>query len=135
MADELNELDTLNPEAVTVESGGQTIAITPIKVRELQAFIRAVQPIANDIATGDILMALANHADSLIEATAIGARVEHDFVMGLELDELIALASKVAEVNADFFVRRITPAMQKAGEGITEKLAGLNLTQGSAPQG
>lgn len=130
----MSGLETMIPQPVVVSAGGREIAVTPIRVRELPAFMRAVEPIIGMIAAGgDMAALLAHNADAVIEATAIGARVERGFVDELELDELLGMAAAVLEVNADFFVQRLLPAFTAASERMAKKLGGLSLTPDSAP--
>lgn len=132
----MSELEQLAPQPVTVRAGGREIAITPIRVRELAAFSKAVRPLAADMAAGgDIASLLAAHADAVIEAAAIGARVERGFVLDLGLEELFDLASAVLTVNLDFFVHRLLPKVAAASETLASQWAGSSLTPDSAPPG
>lgn len=105
-------------------------SVTPVKVRDLPAFLAAVEPIARELAQGDILAALAKHADRVIEATAIGAGVDRAWLEGQTPDVLVDLASKVLEVNADFFVRQVLPKVAAAAERLTA-MTGSGGTSGS----
>jgi hypothetical protein len=49
--------------------------IQPIKVRDLPRFLKAIEPMAAELAAGDISGALIRNIDAVIEATAIGAGV------------------------------------------------------------
>lgn len=130
----MGELDQLSPAPVVVLAGGRGVEVTPIRVRELAAFSRAVQPVASALAAGaDIASLLADHADAVIDATAIGARQERDFVLGLELDELVDLAGAVLTVNMDFFVHRLLPKVTAASEKLATQWAGSSSTPASAP--
>jgi hypothetical protein len=97
-------------------SAAAPTVIGPVKVKNLPAFLAAVEPIARDLAAGDILAALARHADALVTATAIGAGVERSWLEQQDADVLVDLAARVVEVNADFFVRRVLPAIAQAAE-------------------
>lgn len=135
-----NELNTLIPQPVVVEAGGETFSVTPIVVREIAPMIAACRPIVADLATGDPLAALTNHPDALVRAVAVGARIDEAKLGTMQLDELLALATAVIEVNADFFVRRLSPAMNAAMERVAKALAttspaGSNSTPDSAPPG
>ncbi|MCX7671775.1 MAG: hypothetical protein N2439_17115 [Anaerolineae bacterium] len=90
--------------------------IHPIKVKDLPAFLSAVEPIAREIAQGDILAALARHADAVIAATAIGAGVSREWLEDQDVDTLVDMAACVMEVNADFFARRVLPRIAAAAE-------------------
>lgn len=103
---------------VDITIGDRTITVTPVKVAVLPDFLRAVEPIAADLSTGDIMGALARPAENLIAATALGAGVERSWLDEQEVDVLVELAAAVLEVNADFFARRLTPALLKAAEAL-----------------
>ena len=92
--------------------------INPIKVRDLPAFLAAIEPIARDLAAGDILAALARNADAVITATAIGAGVERAWLEEQTPDVLADMAARVLEVNAGFFVRAVLPKITEAAERI-----------------
>ncbi len=128
-----DDLNTLIPQPLVVEAGGEKIEITPILTRELAPMIEACRPIMTELATGDPLMALANHPAALLRAVAIGARIDEARLGALPLDETLALAAAVIEANADFFVRRLSPAMNAAMERVTKTLAGSNSMPASAP--
>lgn len=132
----MTDLATMIPQPVTVAVGGREVAVTPIKVRELPAFASVVEPLLQDITSGAGVAALMTRdVESLIKAVAIGARLERAFVDDLELDELLNLAAAVLEVNADFFVRRLAPALNLAVERIGARVAGSMLSSGSSPTG
>lgn len=92
----------------------RAITIEPVRVRDLPAFLHAVEPIARDLAAGDLMGALARQADRFIAATAIGAGVDRSWLDARSADDLVQLAGAVLEVNADFFVRRVIPAIEQA---------------------
>ncbi len=100
------------------------IAITPVTVGDLPAFLAAIEPIAAEVASGDILGALMRHADAVIAATAIGARVERAWLEQQTPDVLVDLAARVLEANADFFVQRVMPALTAASERIAKIASG-----------
>jgi hypothetical protein len=93
----------LPPVPVSVEIAGEHIDLTPLKVGEVPAFARAVQPIAAGLsASPDWLALLAEHGEAVIAAIAIATRRPVDWVAGLDLDEAVRLAEAVFGVNADF---------------------------------
>lgn len=92
--------------------------IQPIKVRDLPRFLKAIEPIAAELAAGDIVGAFMRHADAVIEATAIGAGVERAWLEEQTPDVLVDLAARVLEANADFFVRAVLPRIQAAADRI-----------------
>jgi hypothetical protein len=113
------------------EPAQRGIAVTPIKVRDLPRFLKAIEPIAAELAAGDISGALMRHADAVIDATAIGAGVDRSWLEDQTPDVLAELAAKVLEVNADFFVRRVLPVIQGAADRLAQTASGG--TSGSPP--
>lgn len=108
--------------------------IEPVRVRDLPRFLAAIEPIARELAAGDILAALAKHADNVIEATAIGAGVERAWLEEQTPEVLVDLAAQVLEVNADFFVRAVLPRVTAAAERLATLTAsgGTNGSHGSS---
>ena len=115
----MQTLEKIAPIPVRVDIAGERLSILPIKTRELPLMMKAIVPILAEIQDGDIMGALATNADSLVAAVAIGSRKDRAWVDELELDDLVALAGAVLEVNADFFVHRVLPGLTKAVEGVT----------------
>lgn len=101
-----------------------TPALTPIKVKDLPAFLAAIEPIARELERGDLLAAIARHADAVITATAIGAGVERAWLEEQTPDVLVDLAAQVMEANADFFVRNVLPRLTAAAEKLTATVSG-----------
>ena len=106
----------LPPVPVVLVIGGERLELTPLKVGELPAFARAVQPVAASLsASPDWLALLAEHGEAVIEAVAIASRRPAEWVAGLGLDEAVRLAEAVFEVNADFFIQRVLPGSRIPG--------------------
>lgn len=122
----------LPPVPVFVEIAGEHIDLAPLKVGEVPAFARAVQPIAASLsASPDWLALLAEHGEAVIEAVAIAARRPREWVMNLDLDEAVSLAEAVFGVNADFFIRRLLPSVTQAAARIGQTLE--SPTRGAMP--
>lgn len=115
----------------------KTLSIAPVKVKDLPAFLKTVEPIARELADGDILAALVRHADEMIAATAIGAGVPRAELEEAAPDVLVALATRVMEVNADFFVRQVLPLVTAAAEKIAaiSNPSSMNGSSGSLAPG
>ena len=113
----------LPPVPLSIEIAGERIDLTPLKVGEVPAFARAVQPIAAGLsASPDWLALLAEHGEAVIAAIAIATRRPVDWVAGLDLDEAVRLAEAVFGVNADFFIRRLLPSVTQAAARIGQTL-------------
>ena len=122
----------LPPVPVSVEIAGERIDLSPLKVGEVPAFARAVQPIAASLsASPDWLALLAEHGEAVIAAITIATRRPVDWVAGLDLDEAVRLAEAVFAVNADFFIRRLLPSVTQAAARIGQTLE--SPTRGAMP--
>ncbi len=95
---------------------GRDLTLTPVRLGQLPAFVRAVEPFAKQIAGGqfDPIELLADHGANVIRALEVATGQPREWVESLELDEAIRLASAVLEVNADFFTHRVLPALNTA---------------------
>ena len=114
-----NTFAALPPVPVSVEISGEHIDLTPLKVGEVPAFARAVQPIAASLsASPDWLALMAEHGEAAIAAIAVATRRPVEWVAGLDLDEAVRLAEAVFGVNADFFIRRLLPIVTQAAARI-----------------
>ncbi len=122
----------LPPVPVSAEIAGERIDLTPLKVGEVPAFARAVQPIAASLsASPDWLALMAEHGEAAIAAIAVATRRPVEWVAGLDLDEAVRLAEAVFGVNADFFIRRLLPSVTQAAARIGQTLE--SPTRGAMP--
>ena len=113
----------LPPVPVMLVIGGESLELTPLKVGDVPAFARAVQPAAASLsASPDWLALLALHGEAVIEAVAIASRRPPEWVSGLALDDAVRLAEAVFEVNADFFIQRVLPSLTEAAARVSQTL-------------
>ncbi len=119
----------------TLTVAGRELAIASVPVRDLQAFLAALEPVARELMAGDILPAIVRHTDAVITATAIGAGVERQWLEAQDAEALVLLAGAVIEVNADFFVQRLVPALTMAAQALAaaSEMWATPSTAGSAP--
>ena len=117
----------LPPVPVTLVIGGERLELTPLKVGEIPAFARAVQPAVATLsaslsASPDWLALLAEHGEAVIDAVAIASRRPPEWVTNLALDDAVRLAEAVFEVNADFFIQRVLPSLTEAATRVSQSL-------------
>ena len=113
----------LPPVPVTLVIGGERLDLTPLKVGDVPAFARAVQPVAASLsASPDWLALLAEHGEAVIDAVAIASRRPPEWVTNLALDDAVRLAEAVFEVNADFFIQRVLPSLTEAATRVSQAL-------------
>ena len=109
----MNDLEQLIPQAVDLTVGGETLAIKPLKVGQMPAFLRAISPVMQHLTRAEIdwLTLFGEQGDDLLAAIAIAVAKPRQWVDDLAADEAILLAAKVIEVNADFFTRTVLPKL------------------------
>ena len=113
----------LPPVPVTLVIGGERLELTPLKVGDVPAFARAVQPVAASLsASPDWLALLAEPGEAVIDAVAIASRRPPEWVTNLALDDAVRLAEAVFEVNADFFIQRVLPSLTEAATRVSQIL-------------
>jgi hypothetical protein len=109
----MSELDLLIPPAAEIVVGGETLAIQPLKVGQLPAFLRTISPVMRKLTSPEIdwLLLFGERGNDLLTAIAIAIGKPRAWVDELAADEAILLAAKVIEVNADFFTRTVIPRL------------------------
>ena len=129
----MSDLDNLVPQAVELVIDGEPLAIRPLKVGQLPAFLRAITPVMQYLGGDGIdwLALFGERGDDLLTAVSIAVGKPRAWVDELAADEAILLAAKVIEVNADFFTRTVMPRLDGliARTGATAAMA----TGGSTP--
>ena len=113
MGTAMSDLETLIPQAVELVIDGEPLAIKPLKVGQMPAFLRAITPVMQQIGGDGIdwLTLIGERGDELLTAVSIAIGKPRAWVDELAADEAILLAAKVIEVNADFFTRTVLPQL------------------------
>ena len=109
----MSDLEALIPQAVELVIDGEPLAIKPLKVGQMPAFLRAISPVMQQLTASEIdwLTLFGERGDDLLTAIAIAVGKPRAWVDELAADEAILLAAKVIEVNADFFTRTVIPKL------------------------
>lgn len=132
-----SEFAALPPLPVSIEIRGEVLDLMPLRVGELPAFVRAIRPFAERLTTAiDWLGICADHGEALLEALALASRRPRLWIEGLDLDEAIRLAEALLEVNADFFVRRVSPEIDRVASRLaarTHAIVGRMPSSASSP--
>jgi len=130
-----NEFAALPPLPLSMEIHGEALDLTPLRVGELPAFVRAIRSFAEQLTTSvDWLGIFADHGDALLDALAIASRRPRSWVEALALDEAIRLGEALLEVNADFFIQRVSPQIDRVATRIATGLAArTHATVGPTP--
>ena len=132
MVTAMSDLEALIPQAVELVIDGEPLAIKPLKVGQMPAFLRAITPVMQQIGGDGIdwLALFGERGDDLLTAVSIAVGKPRAWVDELAADEAILLAAKVIEVNADFFTRTVMPRLdglivQTSAVAATAATAGL----------
>jgi len=140
MAVPRNTLAILANEPTHVTFGDYALDATPLTIGELPAILRHAEPLFNVLdrvkTIEDAVALFLDHGDALIEITAIAARLPAEQVRALTPDAAAELFLALLEVNADFFVRRMGRAHERArqvAEIITGALQGAANSTGQTP--
>ena len=119
----MSDLDKLVPQAVELSLAGDVVAIKPLKIGQMPAFLRAITPVMQQIGGNGIdwLALFGEHGDDLLTAVSIAIGKPRAWVDALDADEAILVAAKVIEVNADFFTRTVMPRLNEQMGGLFEQ--------------
>ena len=111
----MSDLDKLVPQAVELSLAGDVVAIKPLKIGQMPAFLRAITPVMQQIGGDGIdwLALFGERGDDLLTAVSIAIGKPRAWVDDLAADEAILLAAKVIEVNADFFTQTVMPRLNE----------------------
>lgn len=102
-------LDTYVIQARVVEVGGKPLSVTPLRVRQIPAFVREIGPAGALLMAGRVADAVALHGDGIAAAMAVATGESEEWIGDLLPDAFLDLVLAVVEVNGDFFARRVAP--------------------------
>lgn len=107
-------LEAYVPQPRSVQAGGTVVQVLPLRIRQIPQFVRCIGPSLEPIARGQLLAAVTAGGEQLVQALAIATGQTEEWVGELLPDEFLQLFSAVVEVNGDFFVQRVMPALTEA---------------------
>lgn len=121
--DGFDELAALAPQPRRVSLAGRDFDLLPLRMRQLPAFARHVEPVLPLLMGGRYIQLITDHSEAMLEAVAIATGADRTWLDDLYPDQFVELLTPVVEVNADFFGRRILPAVIGASVAIRQTLA------------
>lgn len=105
-------IEFVAPLAVTFTIEGKDLTITPLRVGELPAVVRAVEPMLDELLAMqaeptplDMVKLLGRHGEPMVLTIALCSRQPLEWVGQLLADRFAELAAVCVQVNADFFGR------------------------------
>ena len=133
----MSDMDKLVPQAVEISLAGDVVAIKPLKIGQMPAFLRTITPVMQQLGGNGIdwLALFGEHGDDLLTAVSIAIGKPRAWVDALDADQAILLAAKVLEVNADFFTRTVMPRLNVEMGGLFARTSAPTAmaTAGSTP--
>lgn len=126
----MSDFNAFPPEPVILHIAHEELEITPIKVGEIPRILVAIKSFAELLMVDEIdwVAVITQHGEQLLAAMAIAARKPQAWIDALSLDDAVVLATTLFEVNSDFFVQRVAPALQasagRINAQIKDRLAG-----------
>jgi hypothetical protein len=123
----LSDLDVIAPPIRTLAVGGREVTLTPLKVRQFPAVLRAVRPILGALAERSdadaIIGTYCDNAEGINQALAAISSLTEAEINELSLEDAVSLFAAALEVNRDFFTqtlpRLLASVMGKPGSGPT----------------
>lgn len=113
-----SDLDKIIPQPNIVTVGGKSIEVKTMKVKQLSATIKAIQPFAAAFKAGqgqvDMSDIVMNNTDNVVDLVSILTGESKEFVEDLGIDELIIVFTRLVEVNLDFFIQKVLPLLSGA---------------------
>lgn len=119
-------LDVIAPDPTAVVFSGKAYAVEPLRIGQLPAFARAIRPLsgaidgllAQGLTAAGLLDLVAEHGEQVIEALAVATKVPADVIAQGDPADLVPAMLRVFQVNRDFLMGRLSPALQAAAQAM-----------------
>lgn len=118
----MSDLETFAPEPREVTIEGKDLKILPVRLKDVPRLARFTTPMQALLLTGNWAEVLDKHTDDMAGAIAVGTGEDIEWAADLYLDDAVKLLGEVLDVNADFFVRHVLPAVGVASTKLTETI-------------
>lgn len=115
-------LETFAPIARGVPITGREVKVLPLKLGQMPAMSRAAKPIYGLLFVADFMAILGEHADAAMATICAATDVTEAEAASLDQAQAVELLSAIFEVNADFFIRRLRPAMTAAATAASDRI-------------
>lgn len=128
------QLEQMAATEATVTVRGHVIKVHEVTMKNLRAFAKACGPFLSSFdesgelaIRGDkkpddfaLFKVLAENGDAFLDAAALVTNADRTFYERLRPDEFFEVAAKIVEVNGDFFVRALAPALIRFAQGFSQ---------------
>jgi hypothetical protein len=112
-----DDLGVLAPPRAEIKlASGTVLVLSPVRVRHLAAFVRALGPSWRGIVSPDrdLWDLIAEYGDNLSEALAIAAEVPRETVEAMQPGEYLEALDAMLRINGGFFGRWLRDRMMTA---------------------
>jgi hypothetical protein len=114
-----DDLSVLDPPRVQIPlASGGTLVLTPLRVRSLAAFVRALGPIRDRLADPDcdLWQLIADDGEALTAALAVAADAPLEVIEGMEPGEFMTALDAMLRVNSGFFLSWLLAPILRAAQ-------------------
>jgi hypothetical protein len=123
-----DDLSVLDPPRVQIPlASGGTLVLTPLRVRSLAAFVRALGPKSPDAPRPwlrdkladpdcDLWQLIADDGEALTAALAVAADVPLEVIEGMEPGEFMTALDAMLRVNSGFFLSWLLAPILRAAQ-------------------
>ena len=124
----MSELNTLFPVGKQISIKDENLTLKPFKFGELPKVFKAIETLSGTIGVlmrdrnvnpASITTLIAEGGDGILELMVIGSKKDKSWIEDLEMDEGVDLLTAIIEVNADFFIQKVLPTLNKTLEKST----------------
>ena len=114
--DDLSVLDP--PRLQILLASGGSLVLTPLRVRSLAAFVRALGPIRDRLADPDcdLWQLIADDGEALTAALAVAADVPVDVIEAMDPGEFMTALEAMLRVNSGFFLSWLLAPILRAAQ-------------------
>lgn len=109
-------VESLLISARTVEVGGESVRIEPMRLKHLPVVTKAMALLLERLAANqEPLVAMGDCMPEVSAAMAALTGKPVEWINDLPLEDALVLAAELVEVNRDFFVAKVLPKLQTLG--------------------
>lgn len=127
------DISAVIPEYKTLTIAGGEVVIRQIKLGQIPAVLRAVQPITHMLKQDqplDLQSMFMLYAGDCLTLLQVLSGKPADWINALDIDDGIRLFTSLLEVNIDFFVLRILPLLPEVMGQLRAKAEALTAQAG-----
>lgn len=110
----MDGFDAFPPEPRRIDVAGRIVEIPKIKARQFPKVVNLSAQLMPLVLANQWVLAVSERYDACRDLIAVITGLDAAWIDDLEADHFIRLLMAVTEVNADFFMQRLGPAIRDA---------------------